>query len=92
MAHTIQVETSQFNPIRNMRRTIQIETSQFDPDGYWVLGSEYFAVDVTIEYPETMDWMDDDELDEKAADDEIDYVYYVNSPNERNVEHGPHND
>jgi hypothetical protein len=64
--------------IRKMQRIIQIETSQFDPAGYWVPGSEYFAADVTIEYPETMDWMEDDELDESAEDDNIDYVYFVN--------------
>ena len=60
-----------------MQRKIQVETSQFDPDGYWVPGGEYFAVDAILEYPARLDHLTDEELAE-LADENQDEVYYIN--------------
>lgn len=52
-----------------MKRIISIETSQFDPEGHWVYGGEYYAVDATIEYDDALDELDDEDLMEIADDD-----------------------
>lgn len=50
-----------------MKRTIQEECTQFTDSAYWVNGSEYYAIDVVVEYPDELDSLEDWEL-EKLAD------------------------
>lgn len=63
----------------NMRRTIEIETSQFSnsPTKRWV-GLEYLVEDAIVEYPDELDYLDDNELLEMADNDE-NSVHYVDA-------------
>jgi hypothetical protein len=60
-----------------MRRTIEVETSQFstNPTKRWV-GQDYLVEDVTFEYPDELDTLDDEELLE-MADNEENGVCYI---------------
>lgn len=62
-----------------MIRTIEIETSMFDPNPTkrWSYGCDGYVVDVTVEYPDKMDDLSDDDLLEFADDDDDEGVYYV---------------
>ncbi len=58
-----------------MRRTIEVESSQFSPRSYWVPGAEYYAEDVTVEYPDELDTLEDNELLEMAGNEQGGVVY-----------------
>lgn len=60
-----------------MRRTIEIETSAFSesPSKRWAYGSECWVEDVVVEYPDSLDNLDDVSLLDMADDgDSVDYV------------------
>jgi hypothetical protein len=61
-----------------MKRTITVETSYYstNPTKRWSYGGDYWEEDVTLEYPEELDHLDDNELCEKA-DNEQDGVKYL---------------
>ncbi len=59
-----------------MRRTIEIESSQFSPKAYWVPGAEYYEELATVEYPDELDDLEDDDLLEMATN-ELGGVVYV---------------
>ena len=60
-----------------MRRTIEIESSQFSPRAYWVPGAEYYEELATVEYPDELDSLEDDELLEMASNEQggVTYVH-----------------
>jgi hypothetical protein len=54
-----------------MRRTFEIETSQFDPNKKgWSFGCDYWVADATVEYPDELDELSDDELGEMASNEQ----------------------
>ena len=66
-----------------MIRTIKdVECSQFTPGSHWIYGAEYYGYDITVEYPEQLDVLDDDELLELASEDvdtDVPRVWHVES-------------
>ncbi len=58
-----------------MRRTIEIESSQFSPRAYWVPGAEHHAELATVEYPDELDSLEDDDLLEMASNEQGGVIY-----------------
>ncbi len=60
-----------------MIRKIEVETSYYDPrPKRWNYGLDGWVIDIHIEYPPELDGLEDDELLEKA-DNEEEGVKYV---------------
>ena len=61
-----------------MQRTITIETSQFsnNPTKRWEYEPEIYVEDIIIEYPESLDYLDDNDLLELAENEEKGVRYF----------------
>jgi hypothetical protein len=70
-----------------MKRIIETECSQFTPGARWVDGSEYYAVNDTLEFDDpALDELSDDELQELADNDDPRVRYVTTEPDASIVE------